>query len=113
MSVATAPGGAQPLTVLLMGDSYTAGNGARDDAGEPAYYGPERCMRSTNTWGEQYANIMENNGYAVTLLNRACSAADTGAILSDRNMKDSRVMSYPETEPCLLYTSDAADDLLC
>jgi len=99
MSVATAPDGAQPLTVLLMGDSYTAGNGARDDAGEPTYYGPERCMRSTNTWGEQYANIMENQGYAVTLLNRACSAADTGAILSDRNMKDSRVISYPETEP--------------
>lgn len=98
VSVATASGGAQPLTVLLMGDSYTAGNGARDDAGEPAYYGPERCMRSTNTWGEQYAGIMENNGYAVTLLNRACSAATTGAIVNDRYMKDSRVISYPEPE---------------
>ncbi len=99
VSVATAPGGVQPLTVLLMGDSYTAGNGARDGAGEPAYYGPERCMRSTNTWGEQYANIMESNGYAVTLLNRACSAATTGAIMSDRYMKDSRVISYPGNEP--------------
>ncbi|PKQ18022.1 MAG: hypothetical protein CVT68_05515 [Actinobacteria bacterium HGW-Actinobacteria-8] len=99
VSVATAPDEVKPLTVLLMGDSYTAGNGARDGAGEPAYYGPERCMRSTNTWGEQYANIMEKNGYAVTLLNRACSAATTGAIMSDRYMKDSRVISYPEAEP--------------
>jgi len=91
-------GAAQPLTVLLMGDSYTAGNGARDDAGAPAYYGPEHCMRSANTWGEQYARIMENNGYAITLLNRACSAATTKTILNDRYMKDTRVISYPEPE---------------
>ena len=78
-----------------MGDSYTAGNGARDAAGEPAYYGPERCMRSTNTWGEQYARIMELDGYAVTLLNRACSAATTDAILHDRYMKDTRMLVVP------------------
>ena len=99
VSVATAPGDVKPLTVLLMGDSYTAGNGARDDAGEPAYYGPERCMRSTNTWGEQYARIMESNGYAITLLNRACSAATTDAIVNDRRMNDTRVIAYPEPEP--------------
>ena len=56
-------------------------------------------MRSTNTWGEQYARIMEHNGYAVTLLNRACSAATTDAITNDRSMKDTRVVAYPEPEP--------------
>ena len=87
----------EPLTVLLMGDSYTAGNGAREGS-DPSYYGPERCMRSTNTWGEQYANSLENQGYAVTLLNRACSAATSDAVLHDRFMKDSQVVTYPEPE---------------
>ncbi|NTV38966.1 MAG: hypothetical protein HGA51_03275, partial [Demequinaceae bacterium] len=81
--------GPQPLTVLLMGDSYTAGNGARAD-GDPAYYGPEHCMRSTNTWGEQYARMLESDGYAVTLMNRACSASTSDAVLHSRSMKDSR-----------------------
>ncbi len=99
VNASVAPQQSQPLTVLLMGDSYTAGNGARDDAGNAAYYGPERCMRSTGTWGEQYARIMEGQGYAVTLLNRACSAASTGAMINDRSMRDTRVVTYPEAEP--------------
>lgn len=99
-AASAAPAVAQgtPLTVLLMGDSYTAGNGARTDAGERAYYGPDKCMRSTATWGEQYGHMLEARGYAVTLLNRACSAATTDAILHDRYMKDTRVLAYPEPE---------------
>ena len=89
--------GPQPLTVVLMGDSYTAGNGARAD-GNQAYYGPVRCMRSTNTWGEQYAMILESTGYAVTLMNRACSAATANSMLHARNMDDSRVIVFPEPQ---------------
>ncbi|MCB2412773.1 hypothetical protein LGT39_07935 [Demequina sp. TTPB684] len=96
-----------PLTVLLLGDSYTAGNGARDESGRPVYYGPERCMRSTGTWGEQYARTMAQEGYAVTLLNRACSAATTGAIIADRSMRDTRVVSYPEPELADVPRTDA------
>ncbi len=102
-TVAAAP---RPLTVVLMGDSYTAGNGARDDAGHPSYYGPEKCMRSADTWGEQYARILESNGFAVTVLNRACSAATTAAIINDRNMRDTRVVTYPEPEPADAARSD-------
>lgn len=108
----------QPLTVALMGDSYTAGNGARA-AGDPAYYGPDRCMRSTNTWGEQYARILESQGYAVTLMNRACSAATSGAVLHARNMKDSRVIAFPQPEnesaprDDTFYTSWAASTPRC
>ncbi len=87
----------QPLTVLLMGDSYTAGNGARA-GGDPAYYGPDRCMRSTGTWGEQYARILDSTGYAVTLMNRACSASTADAMLHARNMNDSRVIAFPQPE---------------
>lgn len=87
-----------PLTVLLMGDSYTAGNGARTPDGQAAYYGPAKCLQSTATWGEQYADAMASQGYAVTLLNRACSAASTDAVLNDRYLKDSSVVTYPEPE---------------
>jgi len=100
------PAGPQPLTVLLMGDSYTAGNGARVGS-DPAYYGPERCMRSTNTWGEQYANSLESQGFAVTLLNRACSAATSDAVLYERSMKDSKVVTYPEPD---VETAPRGDD---
>lgn len=102
-TVAAAP---EPLTIVLMGDSYTAGNGARDDAGRPSYYGPEGCMRSADTWGEQYARILADNGYAVTVLNRACSAATTDAIVSDRSMNDTRVVTYPEYEPADVARDD-------
>lgn len=100
ITLAGAPPEAQapvPLTVLLMGDSYTAGNGARAK-GDPAYYGPERCMRSTATWGEQYAGLLEDQGFAVTMMNRACSAATADAVLNGKDMKDSRVVTYPEPE---------------
>lgn len=96
ITMADAPG-PQPLTALLMGDSYTAGNGARAD-GDPSYYGPERCMRSTNTWGEQYSRILESQGYAVTLMNRACSASTTDAVFHARDMHDSRVIVFPQLE---------------
>lgn len=95
----------QPLTVLLMGDSYTAGNGARA-GGEQSYYGPGRCMRSTNTWGEQYARMLENGGYAVTLMNRACSAATADSLLHDRDMRDSRSVTYPQPEDALAPQGD-------
>ncbi len=94
-----APATSVPLTVVLMGDSYTAGNGARDEAGNEVYFGPERCRRSTAAWGAQYADALGRAGYDVTLLNRACSASTTDAVLHDRDMRDSRLLLYPEPEP--------------
>ncbi len=87
-----------PITVLLMGDSYTSGNGARTPDGDAAYYGPDKCLQSTVTWGEQYADALASQGYTVTLLNRACSAASTDALLHDRYLKDTAVLVYPEAE---------------
>lgn len=87
-----------PLTVVLMGDSYTSGNGARTPQADPAYYGPEKCLQSTATWGEQYVDALARQGYAVTMLNRACSAASTDALRHDRYLKDTAVIGYPEAE---------------
>jgi lysophospholipase L1-like esterase len=82
-----------------MGDSYTAGNGARTPDGDRSYYGPAKCMRSHDTWGEQYADYLTAQGYAVTLLNRACSAATSENMLNHRYLKRTDSLVYPEVEP--------------
>ncbi len=44
----------RPLNVLLLGDSYSAGNGSRDRSGDRTYFGAEGCYRSTTNWASQY-----------------------------------------------------------
>jgi lysophospholipase L1-like esterase len=70
--VATPDAGAQgePLDVLILGDSFSAGNGAGD------YQGTYDCHRSTRVWGELAADrIAAQVGREVAVTNRACSGA--------------------------------------
>ncbi len=101
------PDARTPITILLMGDSYTAGNGARTPNGDRSYYGPPKCMRSHDTWGEQYADFLTSQGYAVTMLNRACSAATTENMLNHRYLKRTDSFVYPEAEPTDAQRDDA------
>ena len=85
----------KPLTAVLMGDSYTAGNGAR--AGRQSLVlrsRPSACGAPTRG-ASNTREFSTTRGYAVTLMNRACSAATTDAVLHPRNMKDTRVIAYP------------------
>ena len=66
------PTGPAPFRVVLLGDSYSAGNGAAN------YYGPSGCYRSSRNWAEQYLDTLRASRY-VTFVNRACS----GGVLSD------------------------------
>ena len=43
------PAGGQ-LNIVHLGDSYSAGNGAGK------YHGPVPCMRSSNNWGQRFAD---------------------------------------------------------
>jgi hypothetical protein len=58
--LAPAPAAAQsqppPLRIVVMGDSYTAGNGAG------GYAGPTDCFRSPAAWGERYRSWLEAAG---------------------------------------------------
>lgn len=63
------------LTVTLIGDSYTAGNGAG------AYYGPKDSYRSTRNWGHTYANWLNSQGVHTTVHNLAVSGAVTKDVL--------------------------------
>jgi lysophospholipase L1-like esterase len=70
-----------PLKVVVVGDSYSAGNGAR------SYYGPTSCYRSHDNWAERYADWLVAHGpHAVTLVNRACSGAVTANFFGPRDL---------------------------
>lgn len=71
--------GAQPLKVVLLGDSYSAGNGARDTNGASHFFGPEGCFRSRDGWAQQYVDHLSATGFNVTFVNGACS----GAVMAD------------------------------
>lgn len=59
------------LNVVLLGDSYSAGNGAG------LYSGPDGCYRSQNNWAQKYVQFLKGKGVNVTFQNRACSGAIT------------------------------------
>lgn len=78
--------GRTPLKVVLLGDSYSAGNGATDDAGNRDYYGPKDCYRSRSNWAERYVRDALADEFAVTFVNRACSGAVSDDMLGVRDM---------------------------
>ena len=75
------------LKIMLLGDSYTAGNGARQANGSTDNFGPRGCYRSNSNWGQKYVNQLTNLGYNVTLINRACSGAVSNDLLYDNAME--------------------------
>lgn len=82
---AAASTGRLPLKVVLIGDSYSAGNGARDANGDESFSGPAKCYRSRDNWAEQYVETLRDD-YAVTFVNRACSGAVSANVTSNRSM---------------------------
>lgn len=67
--------GGQYLDVALLGDSYTAGNGAG------SYYGPENAYRSTRNWGHVYVDWLNEQGVRTTIRNLAVSGGVTKDVL--------------------------------
>ncbi|MCW2757026.1 MAG: hypothetical protein JWO46_772 [Nocardioidaceae bacterium] len=80
-------GGDRTLDILVLGDSYSAGNGATDDQGAEQTYGPDGCRRSTVNWSEKYAAMLRLSGQPVRLVNHACSGGVTADITSPRVME--------------------------
>ena len=61
------------LSVVQLGDSFSAGNGAG------SYYGAAWCERSAKNWGQRFVESASSLGIDVTYVNRACS----GGVLRD------------------------------
>ena len=89
---ASLPGTGKALDVLVVGDSYSAGNGASGTT-----YGPKDCYRNSTHWSEKYAAGLRDQGYAVTLRNHACSGGTTSDIHTPRAMdtQANRTMPAP------------------
>lgn len=68
------------LNFLLLGDSFTAGNGALH-----SYHGIDGCYRAGLNWGAQFANWLRSQGHTVNLYNRACSGAIIQNIIQNRD----------------------------
>ena len=83
---AAAVGGGDPIDILVLGDSYSAGNGATDDQGAEQTYGPDGCRRSRVNWSEKYAAALRAGGQPVRLVNHACSGGVAADITSPRVM---------------------------
>lgn len=79
-SPAAAAPGDDLVSILVMGDSYSAGNGANQvHIGEGGYYGPKGCWRSPYNYGRQYQRIIESHPFnqRAFVENVACSGAVT------------------------------------
>ncbi|WP_323791095.1 hypothetical protein [Nocardioides sp.] len=76
----------EPLDIVLLGDSYSAGNGATNEAGQAETYGPTNCYRSKVNWAEKYAVAIRAKGIEVNLANHACSGGKAADIVTPRVM---------------------------
>ena len=74
--------GLTPLKAVILGDSYSAGNGAGD------YYGPTDASARARTGAEKYADWLRTQGYAAIVTNRACSGSKSTHIYRERIYTD-------------------------
>lgn len=86
-SAAQESGVLPPLKIVHLGDSYSAGNGARSASGDQNYYSVSGCYRSPTNWGSQFADSIKDT-FTVTYINRACSGGVVRDITESREMDD-------------------------
>lgn len=93
------------LSIVQLGDSFSAGNGAG------SYYGPPQCLRSTLNWGQHFTTWVNELGISATYDNRACSGGVTDNILNsrvlDRQDKKSLFAESAEDALAKLESADA------
>ncbi|EEH64402.1 LPXTG-motif cell wall anchor domain protein [Gleimia coleocanis DSM 15436] len=85
------------VTLTLIGDSYTAGNGAG------LYYGPETAYRSMRNWGHYYADQLNAAGVHTTIHNLAHSGEVTQGVL------DTQIDKVPADSDLVMLTIGGND----
>ena len=92
----------QAVDVLVVGDSYSAGNGATGTT-----YGPSGCYRNTTNWSERYAAGLRGQGLTVSVANHACSGGRTPDVHTPRPMDTQSGRTAPA--PAGVTTTEQAD----
>ncbi|MDO4900406.1 PKD domain-containing protein [Actinomyces sp.] len=96
---AAAPAGGS-LRVVLLGDSYSSGNGAGD------YYGEDRgAYRSRNNWAHRYVEWVNAQNVSATLTNLAHS----GAVTDDLLGRSGQVAAMPTDTDLVMLTIGGND----
>ncbi len=94
-----------PLKIVHLGDSYSAGNGARSAEGKRNYHSVSGCYRSPTNWGSQFAQSLTDT-FAVTYINRACSGGVVSQILNERDMNDTAFKNLDGSCPSPDYADE-------
>lgn len=76
---------APTINVLVLGDSFSAGNGAGQ------YYDNVNCYRSHRSWGGLFGNWLHGQNINARVENRACSGATTEDIIKLGDGKYKRI----------------------
>lgn len=85
------------VSIAILGDSYSAGNGA-----EGYEYGLNGCYRNSKAWSGLYRRMMENRGLAVEMINGACSGATNQHFFAEQDLPDRRkVINIKSPQPTL------------
>ncbi len=99
--VATPQAGANPnaktLSVVVMGDSYSAGNGAG------SYFGPVDSFRSRNNYGHRYVDWLNRQGVHATLTTTAWSGNTTVDVVGGQ------IRQLPADADLVLFTIGGND----
>jgi hypothetical protein len=100
MSAAAAQASGSTFPILVMGDSYSAGNGAG------GYVGPNGCYRSPNDYAALYADALERPPYnqPAPLTNVACSGATTSAFFTSQRGQPPQIYAVNNGYGLILLT---------
>ncbi len=81
--------------MVVLGDSYSAGNGARNPADERSYSGVAGCMRSAHNWASQFRRLLKASGLRVSYVNHACSGSQSEDLSAPNEMNYEVTMDAP------------------
>ena len=85
------------ISVALIGDSYTAGNGAG------SYNGPRGTYQSSKNWGNIYASWLKTQGVKATLTNLSVSGSKT------KDLMDAQLPKVPQNTDLVMLTIGGND----
>lgn len=66
------------ISIVLLGDSYSSGNGAGN------YYGIKDAYRSSDSWAHKYISWLNSNGVKTTFTNLSFSGSTTNGVIKEQ-----------------------------